>query len=64
MNEQTAGWLDKAQESLSAAQVLNASGFPSEAISRAYYAMFYAAKALTLTTGIGSTLGALALAVG
>lgn len=51
MNEPTTSWLDKAQESLRAAEMLKAGGFFSEAVSRAYYAMFYAAKALTLTAG-------------
>lgn len=38
----------KADRSLAAAEHLCASGFPDFAVSRAYYAMFYAAEALLL----------------
>lgn len=42
----------KAQEAYKAAQVLLKSGFHSDAISRAYYAVFHAGKALLLTEGL------------
>ena len=39
-------WLKRAAESLSASEVLISEDLLDDAISRAYYAMFYAAKAL------------------
>lgn len=42
----------RAQSSLSAAQLLIDNDYPLEAVSRAYYAMFYAATALLHTEGI------------
>jgi len=44
--------LDDAHESLEAARVLLERGFYRDAISRAYYAMFYAASALLRAKGI------------
>lgn len=44
--------MDRAQSSLSAARLLIDNDFPIEAVSRAYYAMFYAATALLHTEGI------------
>lgn len=42
----------RAQSSLSAAQLLIDNNYLAEAVSRAYYAMFYAATALLHTEGI------------
>lgn len=39
-------WLKRATNSFSAAEALISQGLFDDAISRAYYAMFYAAKAL------------------
>jgi uncharacterized protein (UPF0332 family) len=44
--------LDNAHESLNAAEVLLENGFYRDAMSRAYYAMFYAASALLRAKGI------------
>lgn len=41
-------WLKRATNSLSAAETLVSQGLFDDAISRAYYAMFYAAKALLI----------------
>lgn len=46
IKEETAGWLNKAKSALLAAEALRERGLLSESIARAYYAMFYAAKAL------------------
>lgn len=46
IKEETVGWLNKAKSALLAAEKLRENGLLSESISRAYYAMFYAAKAL------------------
>jgi len=40
--------LEKAKESLRAAELLNHEGYPGFAASRAYYSMFYVAEALLL----------------
>ena len=45
-------WLKRSTNSLSAAETLISKGFFDDAISRAYYAMFYAAKALLIRDGI------------
>ena len=44
--------LNNAHESLSAAELLLENGFYRDAMSRAYYAMFYAASALLRAKGI------------
>jgi uncharacterized protein (UPF0332 family) len=44
-------WLNKAGTSLIAAESLMAEGLFHDAISRAYFAMFYAAKALLIRDG-------------
>lgn len=44
--------MDRARSSLSAARLLIDNDFQVEAVSRAYYAMFYAATALLHTEGI------------
>lgn len=43
---------DKARESLDAARLLHDKGFFSFSVSRAYYAMFYAAEALLASLGL------------
>jgi len=45
-------YLQKAHEKLKAAEILLGNGFYEDAISRAYYAMFYAARALLSTKNI------------
>jgi uncharacterized protein (UPF0332 family) len=51
MKQEVLGWLQRARKALRAARVLRDSGFPEDAVSRAYYAMFYSAKALTVHQG-------------
>lgn len=48
MNADQSALLDKARDSLRAAQLLFQEGFFDFAVSRAYYAMFYVAEALLL----------------
>ncbi len=48
MNNQQAGLLLKAQDSLRAAEILADQGFYDFAVSRAYYTMFYVAEAILL----------------
>ncbi|MGH9185894.1 MAG: HEPN domain-containing protein [Acidimicrobiales bacterium] len=43
--------LNRAHEELGAARVLQDAGFPAQAVSRAYYAAFYAAEGSLLTLG-------------
>ena len=43
--------LSRAHEELRAARVLQSAGFPAQAISRAYFAAFYAAEAALLHLG-------------
>jgi uncharacterized protein (UPF0332 family) len=50
--EESQRWLAKARSSLTAAKKMLEDSFFSEAISRSYYAMLYAAKALLLLEGI------------
>lgn len=52
MNEQVKILLEKAHDSLQAAEVLNREGYPDFVASRAYYAMFYIAEALLLARGL------------
>ena len=52
IKSETQGWLDKAESSLNAAKILQREGYISESVSRAYYAMFYAAKAILAEDGI------------
>jgi uncharacterized protein (UPF0332 family) len=42
----------RARDSLEAARILQSSGYPGFAASRAYYAMFYVAEALLLGKGL------------
>lgn len=65
MTPETQGLLDKARESLAAAQTLLETMHPGFAASRAYYAMFYAAEALLLEKGMAfSKHGAVIAAFG
>ncbi|MCL5961323.1 MAG: HEPN domain-containing protein [Chloroflexi bacterium] len=50
--EEAHGWLTRARETLAAAEILAQQSFYLEAVSRVYYAMFYAARALLLSRGI------------
>lgn len=45
-------WLDRAEETLKASKALRDRGFYKDAVSRAYYAMFYAAKAAVVKEGV------------
>lgn len=47
--------MDKARRSLEAAELLLAQGYNDFAVSRAYYAMFYASQALLLTRNVRRT---------
>lgn len=47
-------WLERAREALEAARVLRDREFYNESVSRAYYAMFYAAKAAVASEGVRS----------
>ncbi len=49
--EELEGHLRVAEEKLAAARVLLGSGFPRDAVSRSYYAMFHAASALARSVG-------------
>jgi uncharacterized protein (UPF0332 family) len=44
--------LEKAEECLAEAKTLHAAGFPSGTTSRAYFAVFHAARALLYTLGL------------
>ena len=48
VDDEVQRWIDKARSSLKAGDTLIEDLLFAEAISRAYYAMFYAAKALLL----------------
>ena len=50
--EESQRWMAKARSSLTAAEKLREESLFAESISRSYYAMFYAAKALLLMDGI------------
>jgi uncharacterized protein (UPF0332 family) len=52
MKPETQALLDKARQSLQAAQNLQEDGFLDFAASRAYYAMFYIAEALLIEQGL------------
>lgn len=51
MNADTRAQIDKAKESLAAAELLLSQGYGAFATSRAYYAMFYVAEALLTSRG-------------
>ena len=59
-------WLARANNALSASEALGSQELFDDAISRAYYAMFYAAKALLTRDGItaGSKHSAVVAAFG
>jgi uncharacterized protein (UPF0332 family) len=50
--DEASAWLRRGRETLAAARVLAREGYRPEAISRAYYAMFYAAQALLISRGV------------
>jgi len=50
--EESQRWMGKARSSLTAAKKLLEESLFAESISRSYYAMFYAAKALLLLDGV------------
>jgi len=52
MSEEIEQHLDRAEERLCAAQGLLDLGYPGDAISRSYYAMFHAATAVLMELGI------------
>ncbi len=52
MTAEQSALMSKAKGSLEAAQLLASQGFPDFAASRAYYTMFYVAKALLLGEGL------------
>lgn len=52
MREEIAALLQKAEESIRAAELLLKEGLFAIAVSRAYYAMFYVAEALLLKEGV------------
>lgn len=52
MKEETASLLQKAEESIKAAEVLLSQGFREFSAARAYYALFYAAEALLFEEGL------------
>ncbi len=52
MKQEVAGWLGRARKALRAARLLRDHGFPEDAVSKAYYVMFYCAKALTVSRGL------------
>ncbi len=47
--------LDQAEETLSAARELSATGHDRDAVNRAYYAMFYCGLALLASKGLGAS---------
>jgi uncharacterized protein (UPF0332 family) len=49
---ETQAWLRRAYETLAAAEVLAREAYRPEALSRCYYSMFYAARALLVSRGI------------
>ena len=50
--EESNAWIRRAEQTVRAAGSLLADGYYRDATSRAYYAMFYAAKAAVLTEGV------------
>jgi uncharacterized protein (UPF0332 family) len=55
MNEEVRRYLERADRSLEASEVLAKAGFWAESASRIYYAMFYAAQALLKAEGTDVT---------
>ena len=52
MTEEVKKLIEKAEHALEVAEDLNKSGYPSDAASKVYFAMFYAAQALLKSEGI------------
>jgi uncharacterized protein (UPF0332 family) len=52
MNEETRKLLSKADHAIEVAEILMKDGYPSDAASKVYYAMFYATQALLKSEGI------------
>ncbi len=52
MTEEARKLLERAQHALEVAEKLMADGYPSDAASKIYYAMYYAAQALLKSEGI------------
>ena len=52
MNEEARRFIEKADHALEVAVALSADGYPSDAASKTYYAMFYAAQALLRSEGV------------
>ena len=52
MTEEITKFIQKAEHALQVAQDLLNSGYPSDASSKIYYSMFYAAQALLKSEGI------------
>jgi uncharacterized protein (UPF0332 family) len=52
MTDEQQALINKANESIAAAQLLADEGYPDFAASRAYYAMFYVAEAFLLADGL------------
>ena len=51
MNEEIQALVRKSRKALEAGRLMLSGGFPEQAASEAYYAMFYAAKAMLLREG-------------
>ncbi|MCL5292697.1 MAG: HEPN domain-containing protein [Actinobacteria bacterium] len=52
MTEEVLKYIEKAEHALKVAETLIESGYPSDAASKIYYSMFYAAQALLKSEGI------------
>jgi uncharacterized protein (UPF0332 family) len=52
MNEEVKKFIEKAEHALEVAEKLIKDGYPSDAASKIYYSMFYAAQALLKSEGI------------
>lgn len=52
MTEEVRKLIERAEHALEVAEQLNKDGYPSDAASKAYYSMFYAAQALLRSEGI------------
>lgn len=52
MKEEVQRYLDKGQRALAAAEALLRDGYPADAASKSYYAMFYVAQAALRAEGI------------
>ncbi len=51
MNEEIQALVRKSRKALEVGRLMLSGGFPEQAASEAYYAMFYAAKAMLLREG-------------